>query len=224
MAAGEFSQVQSKLSRYVGSKAKGAIGAKAIMSLRNSNVAEPIEPIRVMKKVISDGLETEEDSSVPVKSVISIKIESEKYLIIWKSWNLKNESWMETNGMIFNLVLQHVPEVLESLLKSQLKWDRVSGEMGGIGLLLMLRDITHKHDSSVQSTLSYVKTFFEWTLTFQCKHESNTDYYTLLLSRIETIRLHGGEPGFHNGVYQKHLSKLLEKQNMTALELIAIER
>ena len=45
MGAAEFSQVQSKLSRYVGSKAKGAMGAKAIMSLRNPNVAEPIEPI-----------------------------------------------------------------------------------------------------------------------------------------------------------------------------------
>ena len=40
----------------------------------------------------------------------------------------------------------------------------------------MLRDMTHKHDSSVQSTLSYVKTFLEWTLTFQGKNESNTNY------------------------------------------------
>ena len=37
------------------------------------------------------------------------------------------------------------------------------------------------------------------------------------------IRLHGGEPGFHNGVYQKHLSKLLDKQNITTSELIAME-
>ena len=121
MAAADFSQVQSKLSRYVGSKAKGVMGTKAIMSLKNPNLAEPIEPIRVMKKVISDGVETKEDSNVPVMSDISFNIESEKYPIIWKSWNIKNESWTETNGMISNLVLQHVPEVLESLLKSQLK-------------------------------------------------------------------------------------------------------
>ena len=37
------------------------MGAKAIMSLKNPYVAEPIEPIRVMKKVISDGVETKED-------------------------------------------------------------------------------------------------------------------------------------------------------------------
>ena len=108
-----------------------------------------------------------------------------------------------------------LPNVSDSLLKSQIKWDKVLGEMDGVGILLMLQDITHKHDSLVQSTLSYVKTFLEWTLTFQGKQESNTNYYMLFLSRVKTIRLHGGKPGFHNGVYQKHLSKLLEKQNMT---------
>ena len=60
MAAVEFLPVQSKLSRYMGSKSKGAMGAKAIMSLKNPNLAEPIRPIRVMKKVISDGVETKE--------------------------------------------------------------------------------------------------------------------------------------------------------------------
>ena len=58
MAAAEFSQVQSKLSRYVGSKAKVAMGANAIMSLKNPNLAEPIRPIRVMKKKQSDGVDT----------------------------------------------------------------------------------------------------------------------------------------------------------------------
>ena len=95
-------------------------------------------------------------------------------------------------------------------------------DMDGVEILLVLQDITHKYDSSVQSTLSYVKTFLEWTLTFQGKHESNTDYYTVFLSRIKTIRLHGGEPGFHNGVYQKHLAKLLSKSNITRLEFIGI--
>ena len=113
MAAAEFSQVQSKFSRYMGSKAKRAMGAKAIMSLRNPNLAEPFEPIRVMKKVILDGVETEEDSNVPVMSDILFNFEIEKYMIKWKSWNIKNESLKEINDMIFNLVLQHVPEVLE---------------------------------------------------------------------------------------------------------------
>ena len=70
MAAAEFLQIQSKLSRYVGSKAKGAMGAKAIMGLKNQNLAEPIRPIRVMNKVQSDSVDTKEDSTVPVMSDI----------------------------------------------------------------------------------------------------------------------------------------------------------
>ena len=66
MAAAEFSKVQSKLSRHVGSKAKGAMGAKAIMNLANPNLAEPIYLIRVMKKKKVDGVDANEDSTVPV--------------------------------------------------------------------------------------------------------------------------------------------------------------
>ena len=88
----------------------------------------------------------------------------------------------------------------------------VKEKMNGVGLLLMLRDITHKQDESVQSTLAYVKMFLEWTLTYQGNGQSNTDYYTLFLSRIDTIRPHGREPGFHKGVVQKYLTKILEKK------------
>ena len=93
MAAAEFSEVQSKLSRYVGSKVKGAMGAKVIMNLTNPNLTEPIPPIRVMKKVQLDGVDTDEDSTVPVMNDILFNFEMGKDMIIWKSWNLTNESW-----------------------------------------------------------------------------------------------------------------------------------
>ena len=51
--------------------------------------------------------------------------------------------------------------------------------MDSVGLLLMLRDITHKHDDSVQSRLSNIQTFLELGFTYQEKDQLNTDYYTL---------------------------------------------
>ena len=72
-----------------------------------------------MKKVQVDGVDTDEDSIVPVMIDDLFKFKTEKFMIIWKPWNIKNESWGEINGMIYNLVLQHVRKVLESLLKSQ---------------------------------------------------------------------------------------------------------
>ena len=58
------------------------MGAKAILNLRNPNLAEPIAPIRVMKKVQLDGVDTNEDSTVPVMSDIRFNFEMEKYMII----------------------------------------------------------------------------------------------------------------------------------------------
>ena len=87
MAGAKFSKVQSKLSRYVGSKANGAMGAKVIMSLKNPNLVEPIPPIRVMKKVQIEGVDTEEDSTVPVMIDDLFKFEMEKFMIKLKLWN-----------------------------------------------------------------------------------------------------------------------------------------
>ena len=68
MTAAIFSEVQLKLSRYMESRPIGAMGAKAIMKLANPTSAPPIEPICVMKKVQLDGVDTDEDSTVPVLS------------------------------------------------------------------------------------------------------------------------------------------------------------
>ena len=81
-------------------------------------------------------------------------------MIRYKSWVDKDTSWEQVSNIIYNLVLSHLPKVLELLLKSQTKWDKVLSEIDGVGILLMLRNITHKYDRSVQSTLSYVKKFF----------------------------------------------------------------
>ena len=94
-------------------------------------------------------MDTKEDSTVPVMTGDLFKFEMEEYMIMWKSWKIKNDSLGEINGMIYNLVLQHCLKVLESLLKSQTRWDNVAKEMDGVGILLILRDITRKHGSLV---------------------------------------------------------------------------
>ena len=90
MAAAEFSEVQSKFSRYMGSRPKGAMGAKAIMKLANPILAQPIEPIRVMKKVQVDGVDTDKDSTVPVLSDKMYEFKTEKFMIIYKLWVAKD--------------------------------------------------------------------------------------------------------------------------------------
>ena len=80
MAAVKFSETQSKLSRYVGSKPKGAMGAKAIMNLEHLNLAELEEPMCVMIRVQIDNKDTKEGFSVPVLSDVLFNFAMEKYM------------------------------------------------------------------------------------------------------------------------------------------------
>ena len=70
MAAAEFSETRSKLSRYVGSKVKGAAGARAVTNLEHLDLKEPAEPIRVMKTVTAmvDGKYVVTKTNEPVLS------------------------------------------------------------------------------------------------------------------------------------------------------------
>ena len=83
-----------------------------------AKLVEPKAPIFFLEKVQVDDKNTSENSTVLVMIEDLYKFEMEKYMIMWKIWKIKNESWSETNGMIYNLVLNHYSKVLESLLKS----------------------------------------------------------------------------------------------------------
>ena len=63
------------------------MGAKAIMSLKHLNLLELIPSIRVMKKVQFEGVDTKEDSTLPVMIDDLFKFEMEKFMIKLKLWN-----------------------------------------------------------------------------------------------------------------------------------------
>ena len=96
----------------MGSRPKGAMRVKAIMKLVNPILAQPVEPICVMKKVQIDGVDTNEDSTVPVLSDKMYEFDMDKFMIRYELWVVKDESWEPVNNMIYNLVLSHVPTVL----------------------------------------------------------------------------------------------------------------
>ena len=112
-------------------------------------------------KVQVDDKDSNVYSSVLDVSDVLFNFAMNNYMNKWKAWNTKEDTWMDTTTMILNFNLLHRLMVLESLLKSQTRWDEVSSDMDGFGILLILRDVTHTYDSPVQSKLSYVKTSLE---------------------------------------------------------------
>ena len=56
------------------------------MECTNPMSAQPIEPIRVMKKVQIDGVDTYEDSTVPVLSDKMYEFDMDKFKIRYELW------------------------------------------------------------------------------------------------------------------------------------------
>ena len=110
---------------------------------------------------------------------------------------------------IYNLCLQHGPQDLESVLKENSRWDTIMADQDGIGLLRVIRDIPHKKYEKMHITMSYFKAFLELATTYQEPQQSNTDYYALFKSGQDTVTVHGGQPGYHLELYDKHWKRLI---------------
>ena len=66
---------------------------------------------------------------------------------------MKTNAWEELNAQIYNLCLQHFPLVLESVMKANSRWEKISCDQNGISFLLVIRDIMHKKDKKMQMTM-----------------------------------------------------------------------
>ena len=60
--------------------------------------------------------------------------------------------------------------------------------------LVILRDITHKHDATKNETMAIIKSDMELYLGHQAKTNSINEYYRLFKLKVETITAHGGTP------------------------------
>ena len=75
----------------------------------------------------------------------------------------------------------------------------------------------------MQSAMSYVKAFLEFSTSFQYMKQTNTSYYELFKSRQDMVKAHGGQTGYHEYLYKKHWERLILKhgaENETTMEAI----
>ena len=93
-------------------------------------------------------------------------METQIYIIDLKEYKIKTNTWEEIIAKIYNLFLQKFPPVLESVLKANSRWKNIVCDQNGIGLVLVIQDITHKQDDKMQSMMSYVEVFLEFSTAF----------------------------------------------------------
>ena len=114
-------------------------------------------------------------------------------------------AWDENKGRMYHLVLQHCPLELESKLKAMSNWDSVNADRDIIGLLNLVRDITHKHDETRQGTMALVESDLLLYTTFM-KEEDPERFLELFKAQIDTINSHGGRAGYHPALHQQHFN------------------
>ena len=78
----------------------------------------------------------------------------------------------------------------------------------------MLRDIAQSFDATKNATMSIVESDVKFYLSFQGKTTLINDYATLYRSRIDTIKAHGGEPGYHLAQQAQILDRELKAKGM----------
>ena len=99
------------------------------------NQVEPIQEYRM------------ENSTLPYKTDVPV-LYDKVYRVNGKlqGGQSKKISWEELNAKIYILCLQHRLPDLESLLKANSRWDKIMADQDRIGLLHIIRSITHKQD------------------------------------------------------------------------------
>ena len=76
----------------------------------------------------------------------------------------------------------------------------------------------HKQDKKIQSTMSYVEASLELLTTFQYAKQTNTSYYELFKSRLETVKSHGRQSGYNERLYLKKWEH--GSENDTTMEIL----
>ena len=78
----------------------------------------------------------------------------------------------------------------------------------------MLRDIAQSFDATKNETMAIVESDVKFYLGFQGKTASIDDYATLYQSRVDMIKVHGGEPGYHSAQQAQILHRDIKAKGM----------
>ena len=135
-------------------------GGKAMRDMTAPTIEYPRNPSR-------DEDVFDDSTSPPTMSTVrrddfDYKCDMEIYMIKYKKAKREEEEWETCSAKIYNLLLVHCPLDLEEVLKTMTNWGLFSASEDAMGLLAMIRDVSHDKTGAKQT----VMTFFESTIEF----------------------------------------------------------
>lgn len=85
--------------------------------------------------------------------------------------------WEDNGPRLFNLILHHCPPTLVLKMEGQQQYENCKDYQDPVALLVILRDVTHKHDATNNSAMAIVKSDMELYLSFQGKTDLIDGHY-----------------------------------------------
>ena len=84
-------------------------------------------------------------------------MECSDYMMNSKSWLASKEKWEENGKRVYSLILQHCHPTLELKIPEQTGWILVCNYRDMVGLLKLIRNITHNQDETNHAAMSVVE-------------------------------------------------------------------
>ena len=92
----------------------------------------------------------------------------------------------------------------------------------GVDLLLIVQDVMHNKKERAQSTMGLVKNDAA-LFTYPVESKDTLDkYYRDFNAQVDTIKAHGGNPGYHSAVYHKHYEALTISKGCNTKETLDV--
>ena len=94
-----------------------------------------------------------------------------------KVHNAYIRTWEDNGSRLFNLILQHCPPTLVLKIEGQPVYDSCKDARDPAALLVIVYDITYKHDATKNKTITIVKPDMELYLSYQGKTNLIDEHY-----------------------------------------------
>ena len=119
-------------------------------------------------------------------------------------------------------MLQHCLKELEADLRNQDSWKTAEDSRSVIAILLPIRDLSFNKTDRKRSIMATVEDNADLYLGMQRPDQSTDKFYKTFTAQVDSINANRGSPGFHNGVYNKHMLALWDMDLVTANLLSAM--
>ena len=119
-------------------------------------------------------------------------------------------------------MLQHFPKEIQSELQNQDSWKADEYSRSIIAILILIRDLSFNKKDRKIIIMATVEADADLYLGMQRPDQSKGDFYKTFTAQVDTINANGGSAGFHNGVYNRHVMALWDRDLVTADSLAAM--